>query len=142
VPKTAAKPTRASTKARNVEVEDDEEEEEIPARRAKTVTPTSKNGKVAAKPAPAKSKPAAKNDEGYNPNPNSQRAFIMRALHRGGTSADIKKRAARMAERANVEALSDPKAFKGFDVAYFAKFLKEKGYDVDIDVEADTYTLN
>jgi hypothetical protein len=37
---------------------------------------------------------------------------------------------------------SDPKAYKNFDVAFYAKFLKTKGFDVDIDEEADSYTLN
>jgi len=147
MPKTAAKPPRATTKARATEDEEDDEDE-APVRKPKATSRT--NGKVAVSTKPA-AKPAAKpvtkpkksdDSEGtYAPNANSMRAFVMRAMRRGGTSAEIKKRAARFAERAEVEALADPKAYKSFDVAYFAKFLKDKGFDVTIDVEADTYSM-
>jgi hypothetical protein len=144
MPKRSATPVKAS---RRVAVEEDEEDEEevvvaTSAKKASASVPKSaKNGKVAATPA---RKTSAKDDEDgtYTPNQNSMRDFIMRAMKRGGTSTEIKKRAARFAEKKGIDSLSDPKAYKNFDVAYYAKFLKTKGFDVEIDEEGDSYSLS
>ncbi len=144
MPKRSATPVKAS---RRVAVEEDEEDEEevviaTSAKKATTSVPKSaKNGKVATAPA---RKTSAKEDEDgtYTPNQNSMRDFIMRAMKRGGSATEIKKRAARFAEKKGIDNLSDPKAYKNFDVAYYAKFLKSKGYDVDVDEEGDSYTLS
>lgn len=128
--------------------EDDEEEEEVvvvPAKKsvAAPVTKSRTNGKATTKAAVTKKPVKEVDDEAsYTPNPNSMRDFVMRAMKRGGTSAQIKKRAASYAEKKGVDALADPKAYKNFDVAYFAKFLRTKGYPVAIDEEADSYTLS
>lgn len=142
----SAAPSKVSRKAAVVEDEEDEEEVVVatPKRKTTAAAPpakSAKNGKVATTSA---RKTSAKDDEDgtYAPNQNSMRDFIMRAMKRGGTSTEIKKRAARFAERKGVDALADVKAYKNFDVSFFAKFLKSKSFDVDIDEEADSYTLN
>jgi len=144
MPKKTSTPVKAS---RKVAVEEDEEDEEevVIATPAKKKTSTSvaksaKNGKVAATPA---RKTSAKDDEDgtYTPNQNSMRDFIMRAMKRGGTAAQIKKRAASYAEKKGIDSLSDVKAYKNFDVAFYAKFLKSKGFAVEIDEEGDSYSL-
>jgi hypothetical protein len=143
MPKKAPTPVKASRKVA-VEEDDEEEEEVVVVASSKKATASipksSKNGKVAATSA---RKTSAKGDEDgtYTPNPNSMRDFVLRAMKRGGSATEIKKRAARFAEKKGVDELSDPKAYKNFDVAYYAKFLKGKGYDVDIDEEGDSYTL-
>lgn len=152
----AKRSTTATASRKVAAVEDDEEDDEeevvVVSAKKKTAAPAAKtangraNGKATAKATVTKkpAKAAAEDDEeaAYTPNANSMRDFVMRALRRGGTSAEIKKRAARTAERAGVETLSDAKAYKNFDVAFFAKFLKGKGFDVDVDEENDSYTLN
>jgi hypothetical protein len=147
MPKRSATPVKAS---RKVAVEEDEEDEEevviaTPAKKATASVPkSSKNGKASnGKVATVAKRSQASDEEGtYVPNPNSMRDFVMRAMKKGGTSAEIKKRAARFAEKKGVDTLSDPKAYKNFDVAFYAKFLKSKGYSVEIDEEGDSYTLS
>lgn len=131
---------KSKTASAKTRIEKDEEEvvASKPVRNGKT------NGKVtAAKPKIATKTVAKKaSEEGYAPNPNSQRDFIMRAMKRGGSAEQIKARAARFAAKRDIADLGDPKAYRHFDVSYFAKFLKTKGFDVDIDEESDNYTLN
>jgi hypothetical protein len=138
-------PATASRKA----VVDDEEEDEVVvvSTKKKTTAPIAKsrtNGKATVAKATVAKKPAKADDEesGYVPNPNSMRDFVMRAMKRGGSATEIKNRAARLAERKGIEALAEAKAYKNFDVAFYAKFLKGKGYDVTIDEEGDNYTLS
>lgn len=144
MPKKTSVPVKASRKTAVVEDEEDEDEVVIatPARKKKTapVAKSAKNGKVAAT---ATRKTSTKDDEDgtYTPNQNSMRDFIMRAMKKGGTSTEIKKRAARFAEKKGVDNMSDVKAYKSFDVAFFAKFLKGKGFDVEINEETDSYSL-
>lgn len=141
-------PTKASRRAVAVDEEDDDEQEEVVvvSSKKKAAAPVAKsktNGKVAVKAAVTKKTAKADDEEGaYTPNANSMRDFIMRAMKRGGTSTAIKKRAATFAEKKGIDTLSDPKAYKNFDVAFYAKFLKSKGFDVEIDEEADSYTLS
>lgn len=144
----AKRSTTATVSRKPAAVEDDEEEEEVVvvSSKKKATAPIAKsrtNGKATtAKATVAKKSVKASDEEGtYTPNPNSMRDFIMRAMKRGGSSAEIKSRAARFAEKKGVDDLSDAKAYKNFDVAYYAKFLKSKGFDVDVDEEADSYTL-
>lgn len=143
----ASTPVKASRKA-VVEDEEDEEEEEVVvvSSKKKTAAPIAKsrtNGKTTTKATVTKKVAKEVDDEtSYTPNPNSMRDFIMRAMKRGGSAAQIKKRAASFAEKKGVDSLADPKAYKNFDVAFFAKFLRTKGYNVEIDEEADSYTLN
>jgi len=145
MPKNAATPVKASRKVA-VEVDDEDEEEVIiatPAKKATATTPkSSKNGAANGKPTVVKRSTTSDDEGTYTPNPNSMRDFVLRSMKRGGTSAAIKARAAKFAEKKGVDALADVKAYKNFDVAYYAKFLKTKGYDVDIDEEGDSYTLN
>jgi hypothetical protein len=145
MPKTAT-PAKARKPA-VVEDDDEEEEEVVVVSTKKKATPapakSATNGKATAKAAVTKKAVKEVDDEAsYTPNPNSMRDFIMRAMKRGGTSAQIKKRAASYAEKKGVDALADAKAYKNFDVAYFAKFLNTKGFAVEIDEEADSYTLS
>ena len=144
MPKRASTPVKASRKVAVVEDEEDEEEVVIATSTKRTnasVPKSAKNGKVAAAPA---RKTSTKDDEDgtYVPNKNSMRDFIMRAMKKGGTSTAIKARAARFAEKKGIDDLSEPKAYKNFDVAFYAKFLKGRGFDVDIDEAGDSYTLN
>ncbi len=137
----------ASRKVAVAEEEDDEEEEVVVvSAKKKTAAPVAKsatNGKATTKAAVTKKAAKSNDEEGaYAPNANSMRDFIMRSMRRGGTSTEIKKRAARFAEKKGVDELSDVKAYKNFDVAIFAKFLKTKGFDVTIDEEADSYLLS
>jgi hypothetical protein len=151
MPKKTSTPVKAS---RKVAVEEDEEDEDevvvtTSAKKTSTALPKSAkngkatNGKVATT---TKKVAAAKADEEeagtYTPNANSMRDFVMRAMKRGGTVAEIKKRAARFAEKKGFTDLSEARAYKNFDVIFFAKFLKGKGYDVDIDEANDNYKLN
>ena len=144
----AKRSTTATVSRKAAAVEDDEEEEEVVAvsSKKKAAAPIAKsrtNGKATTAKATVAKKPAKASDEegSYTPNPNSMRDFVMRAMKRGGSSAEIKSRAARFAEKKGVDDLSDAKAYKNFDVAFYAKFLKGKGFDVDINEEADSYTL-
>jgi len=137
----------ASRKAAVADEEDDEEEEVVVvSAKKKTAAPVAKsatNGKATTKAAITKKAAKSEDEEGtYAPNANSMRDFIMRSMRRGGTAAEIKKRAARFAEKKGVDALADAKAYKNFDVAFFAKFLKGRGFDVTIDEEADSYLLS
>lgn len=145
-PKAKKASTATKSKKPAARDDDDDDEEEAPAKKTSTKTAkASKNGKAAAKAVPAKkSKKSDDDDEegSYTPNKNSMRDFIMRAMKRGGTSQEIKKRAARFAEKAGVDDLADVKKYKNFDVAYFAKFLDGKGFKMEIDEEADTYSLS
>jgi hypothetical protein len=126
----AEKPTKASKKAKNVEVEDEEEEEENPKATKKTAV----KGKAETK--------KAEKAEGYTPNKNSMRDFVLRAFKKGGSAAAIKKRAATLAEKAGIDSLADPKAYKNFDVAWYANFLKSKGLKITVDEENDKYSLD
>jgi hypothetical protein len=145
-------PTTASRRAAVADDEDEDEEEVVvasPKKKATAAAPAKSatngraNGKSTAKATVAKKPAKATDEEGaYVPNTNSMRDFIMRAMKRGGSAAEIKSRAARLAERKGVEDLSDAKAYKNFDVAFYAKFLKGKGFNVTIDEEGDSYTLN
>jgi hypothetical protein len=130
--KAAVKNTKIIARA---EPDDDDDDDEPVAAKPKA------KAKAAVATKPAKKSTRA-DSEPYAPNKNSMRDFIMRAMKKGGTSEVIKKRAARFAEKAGVDGLDDPKAYKNFDVSYFAKFLKTKGMDVEIDEEADTYILS
>lgn len=145
-----AKKSVPATASRKAAVEDDEEEDEeevvVASSKKKIIAPIAKsrtNGKATTAKATVAKKPAKADDEegGYVPNPNSMRDFVMRAMKRGGSSAEIKGRAARFAERKGIDALADVKAYKNFDIAFYAKFLKGKGFSVKIDEEADSYTL-
>lgn len=144
-----AKRTSTATANRKVAVaeeEDDEEEEVVVvSAKKKTAAPVAKsatNGKATTKAAVTKRAAKSEDEEGtYTPNANSMRDFIMRSMKRGGTAAQIKKRAASYAEKKGVDELSDVKAYKNFDVAFYAKFLKSKGFTVAIDEEGDSYTL-
>lgn len=138
-------PVKASRKpATVVEDEEDEEEVVVVSSKKKSAAPAAaKNGKVNGKATTAPKKAAkADEDSTYVPNQNSMRDFVMRAMKRGGTATEIKKRAARFAEKKGIDGLSDVKAYKNFDVAFYAKFLKSKGYDVEIDEEGDSYSLS
>lgn len=141
-------PAKASRRAAAVEDDEDEEEVVVVSSKKKTTAPAraSANGRANGKPAAktvAKKSVKTDDEEGqYTPNPNSMRDFIMRAMKRGGTATEIKNRAARFAAKKDIETLSEAKAYKNFDVAFFAKMLKGKGYDVDIDEEGDSYKLN
>ncbi len=113
-------PATASRKA----VVDDEEEDEVVvvSTKKKTTAPIVKsrtNGKATVAKATVAKKPA-----------------------KAGSATEIKNRAAKFAERKGIEALAEAKAYKNFDVAFYAKFLKGKGYDVTIDEEGDNYTLS
>jgi hypothetical protein len=138
----AEKPTKASKKAKNVEVEDEEEEDEEPVKAKASTKTKERPSEQAMREAKATSKKKAAQKEEYVPNKNSMRDFAMRAMKKGGTATAIKKRAASYAEKAGIDTLSDPKAFKNFDIAFFAKMLQGKGYDIDIDEENDKYQLN
>jgi hypothetical protein len=144
MPKKASTPVKASRKVAVEEDEEDEEEVVIATSTKRTnasVPKSAKNGKVAA--TPARKTPVKGDEDGtYTPNKNSMRDFIMRSMKKGGTSTEIKKRAARFAEKKGVDDLSNIKAYKSFDVSFYAKFLKSRGFDVDINEEADSYTLN
>jgi len=135
-------PVKASRKPVVEDDDEDDEEEEVVvvSSKKKAAAPIAKsktNGAV------KKTVAKADAEEGsYTPNANSMRDFIMRAMKRGGTSAEIKKRAAGFASKKGIEELSDAKNYKNFDVAFYAKFLKSKGFDVEIDEEADSYTLS
>lgn len=148
MPKKSATPVKASRKVAVDEEEEDEEEVVVTSSTKKATAPlakSAKNGKTNGKVATVTTrKTSVKEDEDgtYTPNQNSMRDFVMRAMKKGGSATDIKKRAARFAEKKGFDNLSDPKAYKNFDVAYYAKFLKSKGYDVDIDEEGDSYTLS
>jgi len=144
----ASTPAKASRRVAADEDDEDEEEVVVVSSKKKAAAPakSTANGRTngAAKTKATVSKKTVKevDDEAtYAPNANSMRDFIMRAMKRGGSSAQIKKRAASYAEKKGVDALADPKAYKNFDVAFFAKFLSGKGFAVDIDEEADSYTL-
>ena len=148
MPKKASTPVKASRKVA-VEEDEDEEEEEVvvvaPAKKTTASVPKSaKNGKATNGKVATVAKRSTTSDDStlYTPNANSMRDFVLRAMSKGGSATQIKSRAAKLAEKKGVEGLSDPKAYKNFDVAYYAKFLKGKGYDVDIDEEGDNYTLN
>jgi len=145
VAKRTAVPAKASRKVAEADDEEDEEEVVVVSSKKKTTAApkASTNGRSNGKAAPvAKKSTKTDDEEGYTPNANSMRDFIMRAMKRGGSAAAIKSRAARFAEKKNIETLSDVKAYKNFDVPWFAKMLKSKGYDVDIDEENDSYQLN
>lgn len=144
------KKSTSATASRRVAVVDDEDEDEeevvVVSAKRKTAAPVAKsrtNGKATTKAVVAKKPAKADDEEGsYTPNPNSMRDFIMRSMKRGGSSTEIKTRAAKFAEKKGVDALAEARAYKNFDVAYFAKFLKGKGYSVKIDEESDSYTLS
>jgi hypothetical protein len=141
MPTKRAVPAKASRKAAVVDDDEDEEEVVVVSSKKKTAAPAAKsNGKTNG--AVRKVAKADAEEGTYTPNANSMRDFIMRAMRRGGTSAEIKKRAASFASKKGVEDLSDVKAYKNFDVAFYAKFLKSKGFSVDIDEDADSYTLS
>ena len=144
----ASTPAKASRRVAVEEDEEDEEEVVVVSSKKKTAAPAKSttngraNGATKTKATVTKKTVKEVDDEAsYTPNPNSMRDFIMRAMKRGGSSAQIKKRAASYAEKKGVDTLSDPKAYKNFDVAFFAKFLNTKGFPVEIDEEADSYTL-
>ena len=141
-------PVKASRKPVVEEDDEDDEEEEVVvvSSKKKAAAPIAKsktNGVAKTNGAVKKTVAKADAEEGsYTPNANSMRDFIMRAMKRGGTSAEIKKRAAGFASKKGIEELSDAKNYKNFDVAFYAKFLKSKGFEVEIDEEADSYTLS
>src|SRR5580765_7855775 len=105
--------TPAKARRRVAADEDDEEDEDevvVVSSKKKATAPakSTTNGRAngAAKTKAAVSKKTVKevDDEAtYAPNANSMRDFIMRAMKRGGSSAQIKKRAANYAEKKGVD---------------------------------------
>jgi hypothetical protein len=133
MPKSASTPA----KARKTVVVEDDEEEEVVAPRPKAVSKNGKtNGKAVTTATVTKTNVKTIGENGvYTPNKNSMRELVMVALKKGGTTTQVKERAARIANKRGLKEFADVKAFKHFDVPWYVGFLNKHGHDFSLEAE-------